>query len=104
MKTLVIDVGGTNVKVLATGKRTAIKIPSGARMTPRRMTTEVLAATADWAYDRVSIGFPRPVRNDHPLHEPWNLGKGWVAFDFRRAFKRPVKMINDAAMQALGSY
>jgi len=104
MKTLVIDVGGTNVKVLATGKRTPIKIPSGPRMTPRRMVTEVSQATSDWAYDRISIGFPGPVKNDHPLHEPWNLGKGWVGFNYARAFKKPVKLINDAAMQALGSY
>jgi polyphosphate glucokinase len=104
MKTLVIDVGGTNVKVLATGKRTPIKIPSGTHMTPRRMVTEVLSATADWEYDRISIGFPGPVKDDRPLHEPWNLGKGWVGFNFRRAFKKPVKLINDAAMQALGSY
>jgi polyphosphate glucokinase len=104
MKTLVIDVGGTHIKVLATGRRTPIKIDSGPHMTPRRMTTEVLDATADWAYDRVSIGFPGPVKHDRPVHEPWNLGKGWVGFDFRRAFKKPVKLINDAAMQALGSY
>ncbi len=104
MKTLVIDVGGTNVKVLATGKRTPIKIPSGTHMTPRRMVAEVSAATADWRYDRISIGFPGPVKNDHPLREPWNLGKGWVGFDFQRAFKKPVQLINDAAMQALGSY
>jgi len=104
MKTLVIDVGGTNVKVLATGKRTPIKIPSGPHMTPRRMVTEVSLATVDWAYDRISIGFPGPVKNDHPLHEPWNLAKGWVGFNYARAFKKPVKLINDAAMQALGSY
>jgi polyphosphate glucokinase len=104
MKTLVIDVGGTNVKVLGTGKRTPIKIPSGTHMTPRRMVEEVRSATSDWNYDRISIGFPGPVKDGHPLHEPWNLGKGWVRFDFRRAFKKPVKIINDAAMQALGSY
>lgn len=104
MKTLVIDVGGTNVKVLASGKRTPIKIPSGTGMTPRRMAEEVKAATAEWEFDRVSIGFPGPARDDHPLHEPWNLGKGWVGFNFKRAFGKPVKVINDAAMQALGSY
>lgn len=104
MKTLVIDVGGTNVKLLATGRRTPIKIRSGPHMTPRRMVDEVLQAASGWEYDRISIGFPGPVRKGHPLHEPWNLGKGWVGFNFRRAFKKPVKILNDAAMQALGSY
>lgn len=104
MKTLVIDVGGTHIKLLATGKRTPIKIDSGPRMTPRIMVREVLEATRDWRYDRISIGFPGPVRAGRPVQEPWNLGRGWVAFDFKRAFRKPVRMINDAAMQALGSY
>src|ERR1700759_5350359 len=104
MNTLVIDVGGTHVKVLVSGKRTPVKIDSGTHMTPRRMVEQVLDASADWSYDRVSIGFPGPVKNDRPLHEPWNLGKGWVGFNFQRAFGKPVKIINDAAMQALGSY
>jgi predicted NBD/HSP70 family sugar kinase len=104
VKILVIDVGGTNIKVLASGRRTPIKIPSGPRMTPRIMVTEVLAATAGWEYDVVSIGYPGPVSNGQPSREPWNLGKGWVNFDFKRAFRRPVRIINDAAMQALGSY
>ena len=104
MKTLVIDVGGTHVKVLMTGKRTPIKIDSGPDMTPRRMVGDVKVATEGWDFDRVSIGFPGPVKDDRPLHEPWNLGKGWVGFNFQRAFGKPVKIINDAAMQALGSY
>ena len=104
VKILVIDVGGTNIKVLASGKRTPIKIPSGERMTPRRMVKEVLAATAGWEYDVVSIGYPGPVKHGHPAREPWNLGKGWVRFDFKKALRRPVRIINDAAMQALGSY
>lgn len=104
MKTLVVDVGGTHVKLLATGKRTPIKIDSGPRMTPGVMVKEVLDATAHWKYDRVSIGFPGPVRDGRPRQEPWNLGRGWVRFDFARAFGHPVRMINDAAMQALGSY
>jgi polyphosphate glucokinase len=104
LKILVIDVGGTNVKVLASGHRTVLKIPSGPHMTPRVMVKEVQAATAGWSYDVVSIGFPGPVRNGRPAREPWNLGKGWVGFDFKKAFKRPVRLINDAAMQALGSY
>jgi len=104
MRVLVIDVGGTNVKVLASGKRTPIKIPSGPQMTPARMVTEVLAATADWEFDVVSIGYPGPVSKGRPALEPWNLGKGWVRFNYKRAFGKPVRIINDAAMQALGSY
>jgi polyphosphate glucokinase len=104
MKTLVIDVGGTHVKVLASGKRLPIKIDSGPEMTPRRMVAEIRAATAGWQYDRISIGFPGPVRNNRLLSEPWNLGRGWVGFNFERAFACPVRLINDAAMQALGSY
>jgi polyphosphate glucokinase len=104
MKILVIDVGGTNIKVLASGKRTPIKIPSGPHMTPRIMVGEVLAATAEWQYDVISIGYPGPVEHGRPARDPWNLGKGWVGFDFKKAFRRPVRMINDAAMQALGSY
>jgi polyphosphate glucokinase len=104
VKILVIDVGGTNIKVLASGRRTPIKIPSGPRMTPRVMVKEVLAATADWEYDVISIGYPGPVEHGRPAREPWNLGKGWVNFNFKKAFRCPVRMINDAAMQALGSY
>ena len=104
VKILVIDVGGTNIKVLASGRRTPIKIPSGPRMTPRIMVEEVLAATAGWEYDVVSIGYPGPVSHGRPIREPWNLGKGWVRFDYKKALRRPVRIINDAAMQALGSY
>ena len=104
MKILVIDVGGTNIKVLASGKRTPIKIPSGPRMTPRIMVKEVLEATSGWEYDVVSIGYPGPVSEGRPVREPWNLGKGWVRFDYKKALHRPVRIINDAAMQALGSY
>jgi len=104
VKILVIDVGGTNVKVLASGRRTPIKIPSGRDMTPRIMVKEVLAATAGWDFDVVSIGYPGPVAHGRPAAEPWNLGRGWVRFDFKKALGRPVRIINDAAMQALGSY
>lgn len=104
MKTLVIDVGGTNVKVLATGRREPIKIESGPNMTPKVMASAVRAATADWQYDRVSIGYPGPVKNNKPMRDPWNLGPGWVRFDFAKAFDKPVRIVNDAAMQALGSY
>ena len=104
MKTLVIDVGGTNIKVLMTGRREPIKVPSGPKMTPRAMVRAVRGATDGWKYDNVSIGYPGPVVRGHPILEPWNLGRGWVGFDFKKAFGRPVRMINDAAMQALGSY
>jgi polyphosphate glucokinase len=104
MNILVIDVGGTNVKVLATGQDQPRKIPSGPTMTAAQMVTEVQQATADWDYDRVSIGYPGFVYHDHPVCEPYNLAPGWVGFDFAQAFGRPVKVINDAAMQALGSY
>ena len=104
VKILVVDVGGTNVKVLATGRRTPVKIPSGPSLTPRAMVSAVREVANDWGYDAVSIGFPGPVKNGRPTREPWNLGKGWVRFDFKKAFGRPVRIINDAAMQALGSY
>jgi polyphosphate glucokinase len=101
---LVIDVGGTNIKVLATGRKDPIKIPSGPNMTAKKMVKEVRDATKDWNYSVVSIGYPAPVIHGHPLSEPHNLAGGWVGFDFRKAFGRPVKIINDAAMQALGIY
>jgi polyphosphate glucokinase len=101
---LVIDVGGTHVKVLATGQPEEREIPSGSRMTARKMTQDVKRVTKDWEYDHVSIGYPGPVIHGRPLHEPYNLGGGWVGFNFDKAFGCPVKVINDAAMQALGSY
>jgi len=104
MNTLVIDVGGTHIKMLATGRRQPVKIPSGPKMTARKMVAEVKKATQGWNYAAVSIGYPGPVYHGRPLSEPHNLGKGWVGFDFRKAFRCPVKVINDAAMQALGSY
>ena len=104
MKILVIDVGGTNVKVLATGQRLPIKLESGSKLTPKAMVRAVRKAAADWKYDAVSIGFPGAVLHGKPVSEPKNLGKGWVGFNFRRAFGRPVRVVNDAAMQALGSY
>jgi polyphosphate glucokinase len=104
MNTLVIDVGGTHVKVLATGQKEVRKIVSGRTMTARRMVAAVKKATADWKYDRVSMGYPGPVLHGRPLAEPHNLGPGWVGCDFAKAFGKPVRMINDAAMQALGSY
>ena len=101
---LVIDVGGTHVKVLATGRKEPIKIPSGPKMTAKKMVEDVRQAVAGWKYSAVSIGYPGPVVRGQPMTEPFNLGRGWVRFDFKKAFGRPVKLINDAAMQALGSY
>ncbi len=103
-RVLVIDIGGTHVKVLATGQNSEREFVSGPRLTPKRMISGVQRLAADWAYDAVSIGYPGPVRRGRPAAEPWNLGKGWVGFNFEDAIKRPVKVINDAAMQALGSY
>lgn len=103
-KILVIDVGGTNVKVLAKGQKEARKFPSGKELTPTHMVQGVLHVTKDWKYDVVSIGYPGPVVNNQALLEPKNLARGWVGFDFAAHFHRPVKLINDAAMQALGSY
>jgi polyphosphate glucokinase len=103
-RVLVIDVGGTHVKVLATGQDTKREFVSGPTLTPRRMVAGVRKLVADWKYDVVSIGFPGPVLRGCPVVEPYNLGKGWVGFNFGAAFKRPVKLVNDAAMQALGSY
>lgn len=104
MKILVIDVGGTHVKFLASGRRTPVKIVSGPTLTPRRMVAAAKRATQGWTYDAVSIGYPGAVLHGRPVHEPYNLGPGWVGFDFRKVFGKPVKVVNDAAMQALGSY
>ncbi|MFI5179569.1 MAG: ROK family protein [Vicinamibacterales bacterium] len=101
---LVIDVGGTHVKLLATGHQTPIKIDSGPTMTAWQMVRLVRKAAAEWKYTAVSIGYPGPVAHGRPISNPKNLGGGWVGFDFRRAFGCPVRLINDAAMQALGSY
>jgi hypothetical protein len=103
-KILVIDVGGTHVKVLATGRREEIEIPSVPTMTAKRMVRDVKRATRDWNYNVVSIGYPGLVIRGRPRHEPYNLGGGWVGFDFGKAFGCPIKIINDAVMQALGSY
>jgi len=104
MKILAIDVGGTHVKLLLSGRRVPVKIPSGPRMTPRRMVSAVKRLTDGWRHDVVSIGYPGPVLHGRAVAEPHNLGPGWVGFDFKTALGRPVRMVNDAAMQALGSY
>lgn len=101
---LVIDVGGTHIKMLATGQKEARKIPSGPTMTAGKMVRVVKECVKDWEYDRVSLGYPGPIINGHALREPHNLGGGWMKFDFGKAFGCPVKILNDAAMQALGSY
>ncbi len=104
MKILVIDVGGTHIKVLGNQRRGPLAIPSGPTMTARRMVREVRNLVGDWKYSAVSIGYPGPVVHGRTICEPHNLGRGWVGFDFQKAFGRPAKIINDAAMQALGSY
>jgi polyphosphate glucokinase len=104
MNILVIDVGGTHVKILASGGKDKREIDSGPTMTARQMVSSVKKLADGWDYDVVSIGYPGPVVHDRPMAEPHNLGKGWMGFNFAAAFKLPTKVINDAAMQALGSY
>jgi polyphosphate glucokinase len=103
-KVLAIDIGGTSVKFLASGRDERVKMPSGKRLTPGAMVAGVRELAQDWEYDVVSIGYPGPVRDGRLVRDPHNLAPGWVDFDFENAFARPVKLINDAAMQALGSY
>jgi Transcriptional regulator/sugar kinase len=104
MNVLVIDIGGEHVKALATGESTARKFVSGPTLTAERMVSGVVKLARGWKYDAVAIGYPGVVARGRPIVEPHNLAKGWVGFDYRAAFGRPVKIINDAAMQALGSY
>lgn len=103
-KVLVIDVGGTNVKIFVAGQKEPRRFPSGPAMTAQKMVQLVKRAASDWQYDCVSLGYPGPIINGRPLREPHNLGGGWMAFDFRKAFGCPVKILNDASIQALGSY
>jgi polyphosphate glucokinase len=103
-RVLVIDIGGHSVKILATEQHRSRSFPSGRTLTPQRMVDSVRKLAAEWRYDVVSIGYPGPVLAGQPIAEPYNLGCGWVGFDFARAFGRPVRLVNDAAMQALGSY
>jgi polyphosphate glucokinase len=104
MNVLVIDIGGNNVKILASGQNKLRKFSSGPSLTPKQMVAAVKQLAADWKYDVVSMGYPGMVVRNRLLAEPHNLGRGWIEFDFAAAFKRPVKVLNDAAMQALGSY
>jgi polyphosphate glucokinase len=104
MNILVLDVGGNNVKMLATGQDTPRKFPTGREFTPEQLVQGVHDTTKDWPYDAISIGIPGPVLAGRVAVQPPNLGRGWLGFDFQAAFGKPVKIINDAAMQALGSY
>ena len=104
MHMLVIDIGGTNIKFLATDQTDPRKFPSGKSMTPAKMVENVKEMTQDWKYDVVAIGYPGPVIHGSIAKDPHNLAPGWIGFDFEAAFGCPVKLLNDAAMQALGSY
>jgi len=104
VRVLVVDVGGTSIKILATGQDEHRSFASGPTLTPGQMVSGVKKLARDWSYDAVSIGYPGPVLHGRPIAEPYNLGRGWVGFNFAAAFGHPVKVINDAAMQALGSY
>lgn len=104
MHILVVDIGGTNVKVWKTGESDSVKFSSGKKLTPVRLVERVRTVASDWSFDRVSIGFPAEVTNGRPSSEPFNLGRGWVEFDWSNAFHCPLRIMNDACMQALGSY
>ncbi|MEI9935782.1 MAG: ROK family protein [Pseudomonadota bacterium] len=104
MNVLVVDIGGTSVKILATGQTESRRLPSGVTMTPEQMVAAVKALAADWPYERVSIGYPGQVAHNVIVTEPHNLAPGWIGFDLAAAFGVPVRLLNDAAMQALGSY
>jgi polyphosphate glucokinase len=103
-RVLVIDVGGSHVKMRLSGRREEREFESGPTLTPRQMAARVRQLTDDWKYDAVSIGYPGVVVHGKIVTEPFNLGRGWVGFDFRKAFGRPTLLLNDAAMQAIGSY
>jgi polyphosphate glucokinase len=104
MKVLVVDVGGTHVKLLVSGQDLPRRVDSGPTMTAEQMVSQVAQVAVGWSYDAISIGYPGPVIRGRIVADPHNMGPGWIGFDFERAFSRPVKLINDAAMQALGSY
>jgi predicted NBD/HSP70 family sugar kinase len=104
MRVLVIDIGGTHVKCIASDRRDPVRFDSGPNLTPEEMVSQVLAITKGWRYDVVSIGYPGVVRNGEPVREPVNLGSGWTGFNFTASLGHPVRLVNDAAMQALGSY
>ena len=101
---LAVDIGGTSVKILATGQTERRSFPSGSTLTPKQMVADIKRMAEDWTYEAVSIGYPGPVRRDRPIADPKNLDEGWVGFDFAAAFGCPVKVLNDAALQAFGAY
>jgi polyphosphate glucokinase len=104
MKVLAIDVGGTHIKVLLSGEDTPRKFASGPKMTASEMVKGVKRIAKDWKYDAIAMGYPGPVVRNHPILNPHNMGKGWVGFHYEQAFGCPIRILNDAAMQALGSY
>lgn len=104
-KVLVVDAGGSHIKLMISGSEARIKFDSGPGFTPRQLIAGIRKFTPEgWEYDAVSLGLPTPVINDHPVREPKNLGRGWLRFDFQMALGKPCRIVNDAAMQALGSY
>src|SRR5438874_1157589 len=104
MDILAVDIGGQHVKVLASNQTVPRRVTSGPNLTAAQMVQGVKAMTSDWSYDVVAMGYPGQVVHNMPAHEPVNLGKGWIGVDYQAAFGKPVRIINDAAMQALGSY
>src|SRR5678815_592931 len=104
LNVLVVDVGGTHVKILTTGQKQPREFPSGSKLTPKQMVAGVEKLAKDWKYNAVSIGYPGVVIRNRPVADPYNLGNGWAGLDFEAAFKGPVKVVNDAAMPAVGSY
>lgn len=103
-KVLVLDIGGSHVKMRATGQRTSRRFDSGPALTAQQMVEKVQALSSGWRYDAVSMGYPGVVLHGKPVVEPHNLGRGWVGFEYAKAFGKPVRIINDAALQAIGSY
>jgi len=104
MTVLVVDVGGSNVKLRVTGQEKRTKLPSGPGYTPEQLRADLEGATGGWEFDAVTVGFPAPIVDGRIPWEPQNLGRGWAGFQFEEAFGKPVKVINDAAMQAVGCY
>ena len=103
-KILVVDVGGSNIKMMISQEEKRRKFPSGPKLTPGEAVAQILKESEDWSFEAISIGFPAPVRDGKIVKDPKHLGKGWAGFDFAKALRKPVRLINDAALQALGSY
>ena len=103
-KVLVIDIGGSNVKLMISAEEKRRKFPSGSKLAPNETIEQIREIAKDWDYDAVSVGFPSPIRENAILKDPKNLGKGWIGFDFEKSLGKPTKVVNDAALQALGSY